>query len=490
MADATTTNPLTTPRSIDELTNLAGSQIDSEVGAQEAPLNQQISDLQGRETNSLQKLGDMFGTLMPYVQGAAGAVQDSYNTAFQAQQSIFNTAMQRMNQMKQDRAQQAQTMAQEVGGPVAVGEFTASALAPSEELSMTAPNNLTHALANAEAGVQEANAFSGRVFPLVQTEQTANMKNFFETQISDLNKQVATLEGSKQGLKNTRLNDLLTQERQFQQSQAQLGLDKQKANRDWIATQHTLHNDDKRLSMAQTQYNRQFGLQTKAQTLEQQRINLQAKQQAARLKLDWSTLAERMRHDQETEKTQAARASARSQSNAMALVDKAMSPTHRGTLTLNTKSYIPKNSPAELAAASGTTKNAYWDPKKSQWYTYGKKTLTNAQALAQGYDLGGNTPVSDPQKLFTLLRSAGIPAATAIKVIRVKTGIGDFQPGKPTDYNAHTLAGMTNKDLMDLARARGYKGRGTRNVIINYIMSRNPASAPTPAGYGSTPSRP
>src|SRR5215467_2160589 len=174
MADATTTNPLTTPRSIDELTNLAGSQIDSEVGAQEAPLNQQISDLQGRETNSLQKLGDMFGTLMPYVQGAAGAVQDSYNTAFQAQQSIFNTAMQRMNQMKQDRAQQAQTMAQEVGGPVAVGEFTASALAPSEELSMTAPNNLTHALANAEAGVQEANAFSGRVFPLVQTEQTAN----------------------------------------------------------------------------------------------------------------------------------------------------------------------------------------------------------------------------------------------------------------------------------------------------------------------------
>lgn len=472
-------------RSYDELAALAASQIGDEITSAEAPLKSGITDLQGREKNTLQQIGTMFGTLMPFVQGGAQNVQNSYDTAFNAAQSIFNAAQTRMNQFKQDRAAQAQAMAQEVGGPVAVGEFTAAALPAEQELASVAPNSLIHMLTMAQAGVQEANAFSQRVFPLVQTEQEANARNTFESQIKDLNDQINTLEGSKQGKINDRLNSLLADERTFAASQAQQKLDQLKADRDWQATQKSLTLQQQRDAEAKKEFawqkayqTGQLGLQKTSQKIQVAKLNQQAANQAARLGLDKQSLLERMRHNQETEKVQQQRANNNSRSNAMSLVQHAMSPTTKGTVTLNVKSYIdPKTQPLlNMKAANGTLKDAHWDSDKQQWYVYNKKTLTNEKALAQGIDLGGNTPVSDPQKLFNLLKSASVPSAIAISVIRNRTGIMDFTPGQDPNYNSHTLAGMSNADLHDLAKARGFKADGhvSRNVLVNYIMAHNP----------------
>jgi len=423
----------------------------------------------------------MFGTLQPYVQGAAGQVQDSYNTAYQAQQSIFNTAMQRMNQMKQDRAQAAQTMAQQVGGPVAVGEFTASALAPDEELSMTAPNQLTHALANAEAGVQEANAFSGQVFPLIQTEQTANMKNYFETQIKDINDQISTLEGSKQGAINSRLNDLLEKERTFQQNQTQINLQKQKDALDAKLALRSQHNQDIQTRLAQQEAaNRRAAITGTIggkPTLQARQLSVQEKQAAARLNLSTQQYLEMQRHHMVSESLMQQKANATASKNASSLAAAAYSG-GKGVLNVQRRVNVDPTDPNNLGIMAkintGAIK-AIWDKKNKVYYYYDTRHLTPQAAIAQGYNIP-NAPITNPQDLYTWLRARGVSSALALSTTRIQTGIHDFAPGQTVNYTSQSLANTTNKDLLALAASRGYKktGHAGRKDLINFIIQANP----------------
>jgi hypothetical protein len=476
-ADTTTKpppDPLTTPRSIDDLTQLAGSQIDAEIKGQTDPLQSQVTGLQGKETSALQQIGSLFGTLQPYVSGAADKVQSSYDAAYGASQSIFNTAQQRMTDLKNQRAQQAQNMAQQVGGPVAVGEFTASVLPQEQELAMTAPNMLLHQLADAQAGTQEARAFSENVFPLVQTEETAKSKGFFEDQIAKLNDEISTIQGSKQGKVNSRLNDLITQERGFKQQEAQMALDKLKASRDWQATQRTLNNDTARLKLAQASFKAQAtGTYGGKPTLAAQKISSDEAKAQASLNLSKAQLRESIRHHLETEAVSQQKANHVAQANAMAILDHAMAPSARTSITLQHK--------VILDAAKGLiTSGARKDPKTGQYYIYEKRTLTPDAAIAQGYNLGGNAPTTDPNKLYTILTGSNVSSALATKLIRTKTGIHDFSPGKDVNFSIPSLAGMSNPDVMALARARGWKGGGKRNELLHWIVLHNPSTPATP----------
>lgn len=479
MATDTTTNPILTPRTPQELQDLATSQVGGEIDAKEAPLRTQVSDLQGRETSTLQKIGDMFGTLQPYVSGAAQNVANSYDQAFTAAQGIFNAATQHLNEFKQSRAQEAQALAQKIGGPVSVGEFTAGVLPQMEQLAMTAPNSLLHMLGNAQAGVQEANAFSGRVFPLVRTEAEANARNTFESNIKDLNSQIDALEGSKQGEINGRVNDLLTSERQFQLNQNQLGLDKLKAGRDWQATLRSLKNDDARLALAR----KQFGIQEAGVTgtykgkPTQSAIKLsnQEMQAAARLKISEATLRERIQHNTETESIQRQRVQINQEHNAMAIVDAATGGNHPVTITHRVNL---DQSQGATAMALGKT-DVHRDSKTGKYYRYEKVSMTPTQLVGAGYELPGNAPITDPQRLYDLLRGAQIPAPMALKVVRAKTGINDFSPGQPVNYDHGTLSGMTTTELRGIAEGRGYKyprKAPSRGNLIDFITSRNPST--------------
>lgn len=472
---ATDPNPITTPRSVDELTKLAGSQIDTEITGSTAPLQSQVSDLQGRQTSTLQKIGDMFGTIQPYVTGESDKVQSAYDTGFKATQSIFNTAQQRMAQLKNQRAQEAQAMAQEIGGPVAVGEFTSAVLGPEQELASTAPNVLLHSLASAEAGTQEARAFSGKVMPLVRTEQEANARSFFENQIKDLNSQIATLEASKSGKKNDRLNELLQQERTFSLNQNQAALDKIKSDRDWLATKRSLHNEDQRITMAKEYSALQkagvTGTYKGKPTLAAVKASIAERQAAAKLNMSEAALMEKIRHSNETESVARQKLRNTAQTNAMAILDHAFNPSGKATLTLSKR--VPTT-----AAKGYFDPNARRDPKTKQWYTYVKQTMTPQQAIAQGYNLGGNTPITDPQDLYNLLVGSGTNPTMALNLVRTRTGIGDFKPGGVTNFDTESLSRMTNKEIMGIARQRGYKGGGKRNELIHYIILKNP-NAPT-----------
>jgi hypothetical protein len=113
----------------------------------------------------------------------------------------------------------------------------------------------------------------------------------------------------------------------------------------------------------------------------------------------------------------------------MTVLDAAYDPTNGKPVTMTTKQYIPKHSLQEVRAISGKTTNAHYDPKKKQWYTYERLTLTAKQwAQRRGYT--GTQPITDPQQLFELVRAEvpGLSRNAVIKMVRAKTGQSDWNP--------------------------------------------------------------
>ena len=489
---------LGSPPSYEDLQAQAQGQVDQEINAQVNPLNIQIGDLQSRESTALGGIQDMFKGLMPYVSDSAQRVEAAQNQGLAMEQQIFQAAGQRMNSLAQSRAQEAQALAQQMGGPVSTGDFTSATDPYKAAMPQEAAAGMIHGLSFNMAGTQQAEAFAGQVFPAMETEQVAQARNFFETQINDTRKQIAQLEASKSGAVNTKLNDLLSQERQYSLQLQQLQLDKTKAAHDWAATQHTLKNDDARLALAGAgvtgQYQGKPTLQAQktaadiqnAQTrnqIAQQRANAYAAHMSAqdritarKLGLSAQQFAMKMAHSEESLQIQQQRLKLQQQKNAMAMVDAAMNPNSGKPITQSVKYYIPKGSLAELRAADGKMADAHYDPAKHQWYQYQRLTLTPQQWAAHG-GYSGATPITDPQRLYDLLMGAGIPGKMARNLVRTRTGINDFTPGKPVNYTAAELKGLPFDEIRGIALARGFKPDPkhphTSQQLIDFILARN-----------------
>src|SRR5262245_39750533 len=113
-----------TIRSDEELQKIADQQIGAEIEGAVSPLQSQVTGLQDKEGRVLGDIGNMFDKLQPGVQAAADATTGSWQDAQNIERDIFSTATQKLNDLKQQRAVEAQTLAQQMGGPVALGEFT------------------------------------------------------------------------------------------------------------------------------------------------------------------------------------------------------------------------------------------------------------------------------------------------------------------------------------------------------------------------------
>lgn len=279
----------------DQIAAAATSQINNEIGDQVAPLQAQFNTTSSQEERVRQSIESMFGGIQPYVTGAADQVKQSYDQALGAEQGIFSSAMQQLNQLKQSRAQEAQALAQEMGGPVALSEFTAGVGENQTELANLGAGQMLHTLGYAQAGEQEAQAWAGRVFPLVHTEEQAKARGFFEDKKRELQDQITSLKQSAGSKIEQRKNDLLVQERTFQLQKTQQALDSLKASHDWKATLRQLKNDDARVTLAQKQQALDeagtTGTYKGKPTLAAKQLTAQEKQQAAQLGLDEKTYA-------------------------------------------------------------------------------------------------------------------------------------------------------------------------------------------------------
>src|SRR5262245_1717882 len=108
-----------------ELSQQASSEINSQIGLEVAPYESQISGLSGGQDVALGQMHDLFGNLLRYAKDAAKFVADYYDQGIAREKGIFETAVGRLNAIRSQRAAQAQSMAQAMGGPVNVEAFLA-----------------------------------------------------------------------------------------------------------------------------------------------------------------------------------------------------------------------------------------------------------------------------------------------------------------------------------------------------------------------------
>ena len=230
---------VTTPRTEAEITKAAATQVGAEIAAETAPLSSLIGAYGTNRERAVEDLSSLFGTILPYSERSAQRLEGQYGSALESQRDIFNAAGSRLAQLRGDRAAEAQKLAQEIGSPIPLAEFTAPVAFEEELFPFEAAGSMLHSLSYAQAGSEYAEAFPGKVFPLLQQRETQATKNFYDDKISQLREQIASIQGGKTGRTNARLNDLLTQERQFQlertrlrQSQEQLNLQKTQSKAD------------------------------------------------------------------------------------------------------------------------------------------------------------------------------------------------------------------------------------------------------------------
>lgn len=437
MAADTAIAPL--PQPLDQAAILAAAkgQVNTELQGQIDPLQNQIGTLGGQQTRVIGDIGAMFDHIQPTVDKSAAAVTDSYQGAQDAQHQIFSAATIAMNKMKQDRAQQAQQLAQQMGGPVAVGEFTAGFDPASEALANLGAGSQLHTLGYAQAGEQQAQAFAGQVFPLVRTEQTAQARQYYEDQIKSTQAKIDDLNSQRGALVNTRLNDLTKQNLDYQLQQHQQALDKLNADRtfglqtrqakadslkaghDWQATLTTLKHDEERIALAKRQFELSQGKLTGTYkglpTIDKQNLDAQDKRSMALLNLSAEQLTLRKQQLATSESLAKKQFAANQQVTWNSYVDAAVNP-HPGKSVQQSHAVE-----IQYTQALKDPKNSWYDSKTGKYY----HAVTTHEVIT-------TQPITDPKGLYEFLLSHNVPKNVALSKVRTRLAVPDWSPGQKT----------------------------------------------------------
>jgi hypothetical protein len=430
---------LMTVQSPDQLMGAATSQVDAELKGSIDPLQSQYNLLGNQEDRAARNIQAMFGNLMPYVAGAAQNVQGAYGQAEAAQADILAAAQTKLSQLKQSRAQEAQALAQEMGGPVSMGEFTAGLDDQASLLASLSAGEQMHTNQYGLADVSEANAFAGRVFPLVQTEQTAKARQFFEDQKKTIQDQISSLKGQRGSKINSAYNDLLTKEREFALQKTQEALDKTKAQHDWLATQRTLKNDDARLKLAQDQAKLDkagvTGTLDGKPTLAARQLTAQEKDQAAQLGLSNKEYLLRKQQLTASTKHDSQVLAATNRATWAAYLDAAVNP--QPGKTVQSTQWVPyqqgtRNSPP-IAAMKHPDQFQFVN---GTWYH--SVTTVNTPV---------NRAITNPTALVDYLVGHNVPKKIAINMVKARLQLPDWVYGE-ADPNAPVgTGGRSGKDI-------------------------------------------
>ena len=402
--------PITAVRTPDQLKTAATSEVESELQGQVAPLETEVSTLGTREKNALADIGKLFGGIQPHVDAAAQAVQGSFDAAQEAQAGIFSAAARRLNELKQSRAQEAQALAQQMGGPVAVGEFTAGVEPAQSMLANLGAGAQLHTNLFAQAGVQEANDWSGKVFPLIQTEETARARTKYEADIKAIEDQISTIKGTKSSKINARVSDMLVKEREFALQQKQQGLDKLKADRDWQATLRTLRNDEKRIDMAKKEFDLRraevTGTIDGKPTLEARQLTATQKAQARAANMTDLEYKQRLSEFKQTAKLAAQKLAAAKRVTWAEYLDSAINPQPGKEVKITQA--VPVT-----ATQAIRDKNAY--PDNSSPTKYSKLITTTQTPIAE--------PITDPNDLIDYLVAHLVPKKIAVNMVKTRLNL-------------------------------------------------------------------
>lgn len=475
----------------DPIYQRTAAEVAAEIAAASAPIERQIGQAETDQAGALAKVGNMFSQLQPSVEASTQWVGQQYDTAMQAEQGIYQAANQRLADMRNQRASDAQRMAQMIGGPVAVGEFTAGVEPAQQYYAQSGGGQLLHSLDMAQAGKQEAAAFSGKVFPLLRTEQEADVRNTFAKQIGELRGKLGDLQAQRTSAINSRFFDRQEADRKYQLDVKQQQLDKVKADRDWKATLKSLAADSARLKLAQNESKRadavltgkykgkttqaaisasaqiandkkQTALRAKEITATVNNMTASQKLDAQKLGLSERELAARIWDMHNTSKLKATQLGNDQQTLAMNIIDQAISPTPGKAIKQTVVTEVDR-------ITALTNKKAYTIPAEQS--PDGKTHyLIDREVTVPGTNIPA---VQDPEKLYEILVGFQIPPNMAEKLVETKLGAPSFEPGK-VNYSKSEMASMPFSQLRGVAVSLGYtpKGDSTRKKLMSYVASR------------------
>jgi adenylate cyclase class IV len=486
----------------------ATSEVGHETSAQTDPLEGRIGALRSGEDSAVGQIQSTFGQILPFSADAAQRLEAYTHSALAMEQQIFQAAGDRLNKLSQSRAASAQALAQQMGGPVATNEFTAGVEPSLQAFPNEQAGELLHSLNLGQSEVAYAEAFPNRIFPAQEVELTTHAKHAMDQQIADIQDRIDQLNASKAGTINDRYNQYVQKQQEYELNQKQLQLDRLKSDRDWRSTQHTLKNDDRRVALAQRDA-RLRATQLKADINYKKRLGQIAEgqltgtykgkptQAAIKLSNEESLKVQKLGLDSrkyalslgkflETTKIQKQRLTNQLGHNVMGAIDQAVSPTKGKPVTQTVRTFIPKGSTQEagLITAAVTGKvphDTHYDPKRKQWYTYSNVTLSPQEWAAQG-GYKGATPVSDPQRLFDLVRGSypNFPKPALVRLVNQKLGLKDWTPGVKGNYTAdelHTIGKQSFSELRGIALNKGWnppkKRNATVQMLVDFILSRN-----------------
>ena len=234
--------------SVTDLATQAHNEVSQQISRETSGYESDIAGAQGGMERGLAGIGKMFGDLMPYAQNAAKFVGDYYDASLAREQNIYEQAQGRLSMIRAQRAAEAQQFAQQTGGPVNVEAFLAPLNTSMVELPNAQQNTLFHSNMLAQGGVQEAEAWAGRVFPMIRVEQEQQLRAEFQARINAAQKEIDRIKAEASTREQTRLEELQQQEREYKLEQARLALDRLKADRDYRATQQQLKNQQRQLA--------------------------------------------------------------------------------------------------------------------------------------------------------------------------------------------------------------------------------------------------
>lgn len=415
--------PIDIPFTRDELRQQAMRDVDLEISEATGPLGREGGILESRRAGALGGLESLYSSILPYAAQSAERQRQVNEQSLEAEKGIFAAAKQRLDSMRANQAGEAQKMAQTLGAPVPVEGFTAPIEAAGGDLENLGAGEMLETMGLGQADVAAAEAFSGRVLPMMKAEEEGRTRRGYDEQISKLKSEIAQIKSQRGRGINKRYADLLTQEREFALQQLQ-------GNRDYQIAQGTL------------------GLQTSGQEFEQQFAYDQLAQEAnisyAQLGADVAA--------QNQERTDQLR------TNANELLSAYISPEIE---TANISQPFP--------AGPGETPDFIGDD--GQGYIYKTINVRTDQPA-----------VKNPNRLYELLTSQGIPKKMAQNMIRRQLGLKGWvygqQPGEGKKrgsgrFTYKQLQKMSSPRLVQIARARGFRGKGkstNKAKLIAWIL--------------------
>lgn len=226
-----------------QIQNAVTSEVAAEIEQQISPLQDLVNQTQTGEQSAVDKLNQLYGTVQPSVENATRNLQSGFDQTIGFEKGIFDATQARLSAIRQQAGAAAQALSQQLGVQVPVSLFDMGALTEQGIGLAQGAGSLLTAQGLRDASLAEAEAFSGRVFPLMRTEAERDTRAQFETQIASLKKQIATIQSTRPGLINERVRQRLVEDRNYQ-------LQKVQAQRDWALAKYSSNLEDRKVKEA------------------------------------------------------------------------------------------------------------------------------------------------------------------------------------------------------------------------------------------------